>query len=337
MTASAKIGKQKGLTAVANSDGIIAALAIDQRSALRSLFARAMSIPAENVPAECLVQFKESVSSALTPHASAILLDPEYGLPAAARRAPGAGLLLAYEQTGYDKNVPGRMPRLLDGWSAQRLVDAGANAVKFLLYYSSRSSATVNDIKHTFVEKIGTECADAAVPFFLELVSFADGMDEKGLDFARIKPEIVSAGITEFSKQKYRVDVLKVGLPVNLSLVAGSPTADGEPLHSRQEAMNFCLQAASCAGVPFIYLSEGVSNATFQFGLELASEANINFSGVLCGRATWKDGVDVFVKKGASALQDWLADEGVRNIESVNRCLVSATPWFNFRNAAVGS
>ena len=101
--------------------------------------------------------------------------------------------------------------------------------------------------------------------------------------------------------------------------------------------MNLCSQAASCARVPFIYLSEGVSNATFQFGLELASEANINFSGVLCGRATWKDGVEVFVKKGGSALQDWLADEGVRNIESVNQCLISATPWFKFRSAAVGS
>src|SRR5258708_28975064 len=121
MTASAKIGKQKGLTAVANSDGIIAALAIDQRSALRSLFAHAMNIPAENVPAESLVQFKESVSSALTPHASAILLDPEYGLPAAARPPPTAGLLLAYEQTGYAKNVPGRRPRLRDGWTWQRL------------------------------------------------------------------------------------------------------------------------------------------------------------------------------------------------------------------------
>src|SRR5258708_24130146 len=229
------------------------------------------------------------------------------------------------------------MAGVVDGWSAQRLVDAGANAVKLLLYYSSRSSATVNDIKHTFVEKVAAECADAEVLFFFELVSLADGMNEKGPDFARMKREIVSGGITEFSKQKYRVDVLKVGLPVNLSLVAGSPAADGEPLHSRQEAMNLCLQAASCAGIPFIYLSEGVSIATFQFGLELASEATIDFSGVLYGRATWKDGVEVFVKKGGTALQDWLADEGVRNIESVNRCLVSATPWFNFRNTAVGS
>jgi tagatose 1,6-diphosphate aldolase len=71
--------------------------------------------------------------------------------------------------------------------------------------------------------------------------------------------------------------------------------------------------------------------------LELASEAGANFSGVLCGRATWKDGVEVFVKRGASALQAWLADEGVRNIENVNKHLDGATPWFKFGNAAAGS
>jgi tagatose 1,6-diphosphate aldolase len=337
MTMAVGAGKLAGLAAVADARGIIGALAIDQRGAMRDLFARSMGIETANVPGENLVQFKEAVSSILTPHASAILLDPEYGLPAAAKRAPGVGLLLAYEQTGYDKNVPGRLPRLLDGWSVTRLLDAGTNAVKLLLYYSSRSSAQINETKFDFVQKVGAECADSVVPFFLELVSYADGMDQKGVDFARIKPEIVSAGITEFSNAKYRVDVLKVGLPVNLAFVQGSPSSAGESLYTRQEAMKHCLHSASCARVPFIYLSEGVSNAAFQFGLELASEAGANFSGVLCGRATWKDGVDVFVKHGTSALHDWLADEGVRNIENVNKRLVTATPWFKFSNAAAGS
>jgi tagatose 1,6-diphosphate aldolase len=60
-------------------------LAIDQRSALRRLFAKASGRQANDVPAAWLVQFKEKVSQFLTPHASAILLDPEYGLPAAGR------------------------------------------------------------------------------------------------------------------------------------------------------------------------------------------------------------------------------------------------------------
>jgi tagatose 1,6-diphosphate aldolase len=322
-------GKQKGLEAVADSRGIIAALAIDQRSALRSLFSRAMGVEAGGVPPEKLSQFKEAVSSILTPHASAILLDPEYGLPAAAKRATNAGLLLAYEQTGYDKNVPGRLPRLLDRWSVKRLIEAGANAVKLLLYYSSRSSAEINGMKYAFVEKVGAECAASDVPFFLELVSYAEKMDEKGIEFARIKHEVVAAGVEEFSKLQYHVDVLKVGMPVNLNFVEGSPSAGGEILHTREQAKQQFLLAAACASIPFIYLSEGVSNATFQFGLQLAADAGAKFSGVLCGRATWKDGVEIFVKQGPHALQDWLGCEGVRNIENVNKCLGSATPWFD--------
>ncbi len=327
-------GKQKGLEAVADSRGIIAALAIDQRSALRSLFSRAMGIEAANVPPEQLSQFKEAVSSILTPHASAILLDPEYGLPAAAKRAKNAGLLLAYEQTGYAKNVPGRLPSLLVGWSVKRLIEAGANAVKLLLYYSSWSSAETNGLKHAFVEDVGAECAASDVPFFLELVSYAENLDEKGIEFARIKQEVVAAGMREFSQPQYRVDVLKVGMPVTLAFVEGSPSAGGEILYTREQAKQHFLLAAGCASLPFIYLSEGVSNSTFQFGLQLAAEAGVKFSGVLCGRATWKDGVEIFVQQGPLALQDWLGREGVRNIENVNECLGSATPWFEASHLA---
>jgi tagatose 1,6-diphosphate aldolase len=334
MTSSLSSGKQKGLQAVADSRGVIAALAIDQRGALQALFARAMGVAAADVPGENLSQFKEAVSSILTPHASAILLDPEYGLPAAAKRATNAGLLLAYEQTGYDKKVPGRLPRLLDQWSVQRLVDAGANAVKLLLYYSSRSPAEINEFKYAFVEKVGAECAASDAPFFLELVSYADSMDEKGIEFARIKHEVVTAGMSEFSKPRYRVDVLKVGMPVNLSFVEGSPSSDGAILHSREQAKQYFLSAAAGASIPFIYLSEGVSNDTFRFGLELAVEGGVGFSGVLCGRATWKDGVEILVKQGPHALQDWLGREGVRNIENVNECLGGARPWFEANRTA---
>jgi tagatose 1,6-diphosphate aldolase len=330
-------GKRRGLEAVADARGIIAAVAIDQRSALRSLFARSMGIEPENVPAERLIQFKEAVSRILTPHASAILLDPEYGLPAARQRAKSAGLLLAYEKTGYDQKVSGRLPNLLDHWSVARLAEAGADSVKLLLYYSSFSSTEVNDIKHAFVQRVGAECAAKDMPFFLELVSYAEGMEDKGIDFARTKPAVVVAGIAEFSKPGYHVDVLKVGVPVDLAYVEESPAASAEILYTRQQAKEHFLRASEVAGVPFLYLSEGVSNETFQFGLELAADAGATFSGVLCGRATWKDGVAVFAERGMAALEDWLAQEGVRNIENINQHLDAATPWFAFhRMSAAG-
>lgn len=337
MPAGLSAGKQKGLEAVADSRGIIAAIAIDQRSALRTLFSRAMGVEEADVPPEKLSQFKEAVSAILTPHASAILLDPEYGLPAAARRAGNAGLLLAYEQTGYDKNVPGRLPRLLDQWSVKRLVETGANAVKLLLYYSSRSSAGTNDFKQSFVEKVGAECAASDAPFFLELVSYAENMDEKGIEFARIKPEVIAESMKEFSKPRYRVDVLKVGVPVNMEFVEGSPSLRGEHLYSRAQAVGYYRQTAAEAGIPFIYLSQGVTNETFQYALELAAEADVAFSGVLCGRATWKDGVEILVKRGENALVDWLHTTGTQNIQNVNRHLKAAVPWQAARqNSASG-
>jgi tagatose 1,6-diphosphate aldolase len=106
--------------------------------------------------------------------------------------------------------------------------------------------------------------------------------------------------------------------------VEGSPNAGKDILYGRKEAIAYYRHAASAARVPFIYLSEGVSNETFQYALELATDAGVKFNGVLCGRATWQDGVSIFVKNGEKALEEWLLVEGVKNIENVNRCLIAA-------------
>jgi tagatose 1,6-diphosphate aldolase len=323
-------GKQEGLKAIADSRGIIAALAIDQRSALRRLFSAATGIAGDQISLELLEQFKEAVSRILTPHASAILLDPEIGLPAARLRAKNVGLLLAYEQTGYDKSVPGRLPRLLDGWSAQTLAAAGADGIKTLLYYSPFSASRINDLKKDWVHRVGEECAAQELPYFLELVAYHDEMDEKGREFAVLKPEVVTRGIEEFSKPQYCVDVLKVGVPVNMAFVGTRAGQNTNAVYTREEAKEHFRHAAAAARKPLVYLSEGVSNDTFSETLELAAEAGANFSGVLCGRATWKDGVPIFAARGLSALEDWLANQGVKNIQRVNALLGSAKPWFRF-------
>jgi tagatose 1,6-diphosphate aldolase len=67
----------------------------------------------------------------------------------------------------------------------------------------------------------------------------------------------------------------------------------------------------------------------------MASEAKTDFSGVLCGRATWKEGIPVYAKQGAKALEDWLGKEGVKNINAVNDSITSATPWYEKMGLAV--
>jgi tagatose 1,6-diphosphate aldolase len=330
-------GKQKGLGAVADSRGVIAAAAMDQRGSLKSAIAKEKGIDKKDVTAQMLEEFKTAVVRVLTPHASAILLDPEYGLPAALARAKNAGLLLAYENSGYDNTRPGRLPDLLDIWSVRRLVAAGADCIKILLYYSPFDPPDVNEIKHAWVERIGGECAAADAPFFLELVGYEENGDEKGIGFARKKPEIVSLSMVEFSKPQYGVDVLKVEVPVNMAFVAGSKACKGDAAYTRDQAKEHFRRAAAAAKKPFIYLSAGVSNDVFTETLELAAESGVNFSGVLCGRATWKDAIPVYAKQGVKALEDWLADQGVKNIENVNERLKAAKPWFSFYGAASAS
>jgi tagatose 1,6-diphosphate aldolase len=93
--------------------------------------------------------------------------------------------------------------------------------------------------------------------------------------------------------------------------------------------MKYFRDAAAVATKPFIYLSAGVSNAEFTEGLELAAESGVKFNGVLCGRATWKDGIPVYAKQGANAFRKWLEDEGVKNINNVNDRLKAASTWYS--------
>ncbi len=327
-------GKQKGLEAVSNDRGVIAAAAMDQRGSLKSAIAKEKGVDKKAVTDQMMAEFKEAVTRILTPHASAILLDPEYGLSATKIRAKNAGLLLAYEKSGYDNTQPGRLPDLLDHYSVRRIVAAGADCVKILLYYTPFDPPAVNETKHAWVERIGGECIASDVPFFLEFVGYEENVDEKSIEYARKKPEIVSRSMEEFSKPQYAVDVLKVEVPVNMTFVKGARSSKGESVYTREEAKEHFRRAASMAKKPFIYLSAGVSNDTFNESLELAAEAGTNFSGVLCGRATWKDGIPVYAKQGLKAFEEWLSKQGVANINNVNQRLQAAKPWFSFYGAA---
>ncbi|HLW54515.1 MAG TPA: tagatose 1,6-diphosphate aldolase [Candidatus Angelobacter sp.] len=319
-------GKLAGMKAVSDKRGVIAAAAMDQRGSLQKSLAKEKGT--EVFPA-MLEDFKSIVTEVLTPHASAILLDPEFGLPAARRRAKTAGLLLAYEKTGYDKTGPGRLPDLLDNWSARRLKEAGADCVKVLLYYTPADGQAINDKKHAWVERIGDECRANDIPFFLEFVAYEEGLDEKGFDFAKKKPEMVIGSMAEFTKDKYGVDVLKVEVPINMKFVEGAKAFAGQKAYSKKEAMEHFRRAAGVATRPFIYLSAGVSNSEFNESLALAAEAGVKFNGVLCGRATWKDGIPVYAKQGPKAFELWLQSEGVKNISNVNEQLKAATSWFS--------
>lgn len=317
--------KNRAMERLSTKDGIISALAIDQRGALKKMIKALGKEPSEDQISE----FKELVSAELTPYASAILLDPEYGLPAAKVRAKETGLLLAYEKTGYDATTPGRLPDLLADWSSLRLKEQQADAVKFLLYYDVDEAPEINHLKHVFIERLGSECEGENRPFYLELVSYdAQISDSSSPEYAKVKPHKVIEMMKEFSDPKYKVDVLKVEVPVNMNYVNGYST--GEFIHSKEEAATFFKEQSEATPLPFIFLSGGVSTELFQQTLIFAHESGSTFNGILCGRATWKDGVKAYVENGKDGAIHWLRTNGRENIETLNKVInETATSWFN--------
>lgn len=318
--------KLNRLKQLSTEEGFISALAIDQRGSLKKMIAQAGETDDIQKAVET---FKEAISEELTPYASSILLDPEYGLPASKVKAPTSGLLLAYEETGYDASEPGRLPDLLPIWSARRIKEEGADAVKFLLYYDADEGVEINDQKQAFVERIGSECKAEDIPYFLEILTYdKDIEDAKSKEYAKVKPRKVIEAMKEFSKDRYDVDVLKVEVPVNMNFVEGY--TEEEPVYTLEEAKGYFKAQDEATTLPYIYLSAGVSSKLFRDTLVFAKESGAAFNGVLCGRATWKDSVAVFANDGEEAVRKWLSTQGVANIEELNKTLnETATSWEN--------
>ncbi|MEM7737177.1 MAG: tagatose 1,6-diphosphate aldolase [Deinococcota bacterium] len=318
--------KLDNIKACANDHGVISAAAMDQRGSLQ----KAIAASGRDVTDDDLRAFKKSVTQVLTPHASAILLDPTWGLEAAAARSDNAGLLLAYEESGYDNTTSGRLPSLIDGYSVQRIAEAGGNAIKILLYINPFDKEEINEQKYAFTERVGAECEAVGLPLFLEPITYDDNITDS-FEFAKAKPKYVMAAMEELSKDRYGIDVLKLEFPLIAKHTGGLKASEGNEIaYSREEATDYLNQMGDMATKPYIFLSAGVDMPVFLESLELAAASGVRYNGVLCGRATWKGGIPVYGESGADALTDWLGGEGVDNINALNAVLdSSANPWYD--------
>lgn len=316
--------KRNYLQAVSR-DGVISALAFDQRGALKRMMAKYQS---EEPTRDQIEELKSLVSEELTPQASSILLDPEYGLPASQVRAADSGLLLAYEKTGYDATTTSRLPDCLDLWSAKSLKEAGADAVKFLLYYDVDGDELVNQQKKAYIERIGSECVAEDIPFFLEILTYDEKIsDNASPEFAKVKAHKVNEAMRVFSDERFAIDVLKVEVPVNMTYVEGF--AQDQVLFSQEEAAQAFHDQEAASQLPYIYLSAGVSAKLFQDTLVFAAQSGAKFNGVLCGRATWAGSVKVYIEEGPAAARQWLQTQGLQNIADLNQVLKeTASPWY---------
>ncbi|WP_130859606.1 tagatose 1,6-diphosphate aldolase [Gracilibacillus phocaeensis] len=320
-------GKKRGLELISDQEQIVFATAMDQRGSLGKMI---QSMNDHITYKDGLSQFKEGVSKVLGNQSSSLLLDPEYGWEAAAQLHDDVGLIMAYEKTGYDASEKGRLPNLVDEYAIQDLVQREASAVKLLIYFDHQEEALFNNTKKAFIKRVGDECRQNDLLFILEPVSYsAEGLNTKGTEFAKKKPAIIEYFMTEFSKEAYGIDLLKVEVPVSIYHIEGNHQYDNyDPVFSQEEAKAHYKNCSDKSRLPFIYLSGGVTNKQFVDTLYFAKEAGATFNGCLCGRAIWKDAVEPFAKEGPEAFHNWLESLGTDNLQKVKQAIrETATPW----------
>lgn len=303
-------GTRRGLDACATARGTFAVLALDHRQNLR----RELHPEApETTTYEEMVAFKRAVIRALAAHASGSLLDPEIGAAQciADGSLPGsAGLLVAIEATGYLGEANARVSRVLPGWSVEQAKRMGASAAKLLVYYHPRASNAAD--QERFVAGVADACRAHDLALFVEPLGFDPVTGGKLTGEARRQCVIETARrLTAIGG-----DILKAEFPYDVGVTDRAAWADA------------CAELDAASAVPWVLLSGGVDDATFERQVEVACEAGA--SGVLVGRSVWSPSATM-----APAERDaWLAGEGRRRLERLVRLVdAAARPWHERPNA----
>lgn len=279
-------GTRRGLAACASARGTFAVLALDHRRNLRRELHP--DDPSATTYAE-MVEFKRAVVRALSPAATGTLLDPEIG--AAQCLADGslpasAGLIVAIEATGYEGPATARVSRVLPGWSVAKAKRLGASAAKLLIYFHPDAPNAAD--QERLVERVAAECRAHDLPLFLEPLSFSQVEGEKLTGEARRQV------VVETARRLTRLgpDVLKAEFPYDPSVRDEARWAEA------------CAELDAASPLPWVLLSGGVDDATFE--VQVAAACRAGASGVLVGRSVWAPAATM-----PPAERDaWLATEG---------------------------
>jgi len=302
------IGKIRGLQRIADSNGVIRIAAMDQRGSLKKMLNKE---DPKSVGYEELRDAKLMLCETLAPHASAVLLDPEYGASEAIAKGvlPGdTGLLVSLEKSGYTGDIHARQAEFIPGWSVEKIKRMGGSAVKILVYYNP-DAQTASQIKD-FVKKTADDCATYDIPCIVETLVYPLEGDEKSPVFADQKTDLVlrtAADITGLG-----IDIYKAEFPI----VPG-------PDMDEDDALKQCVQLSAASKVPWVVLSAGVDFDIFTKVVEIACDGGA--SGFIAGRAIWKD---AFRIASAEERREYLKATGVSNLKEISETAIkSANPW----------
>jgi tagatose 1,6-diphosphate aldolase len=312
-------GKRWGLRRLADAQGHFSMVAIDQRPPIFSLLARRLGVPVESVPFAQVLALKRVLAEAFANEASAMLVDPNYGYPAAADVLnPARGLVMTLED---HRTTPDRRSSSIADWSAAKIRAIGGDAVKLLAWYHPRASSAVREHQQAFVQQVGEDCARHDLPFVLELLLYPLGTDDAAAyreDSAKRSDEVLHS-VEHFAHPRYQVDLFKLESPIAMAQLPAPGTAADAACTAAFDALH-----RACGDRPWVMLSAGAAPQEFERVVAYAARAGA--AGFLAGRALWADALEHWPDE--DAVRRHLQSQGVPRLNALRALLkAQGRPW----------
>ncbi|MCA0239528.1 MAG: tagatose 1,6-diphosphate aldolase [Proteobacteria bacterium] len=290
-----RLGKTWGLRRMADDAGHFTMVALDQRPPIVNLVAAKRGIAPSEVGFADMTAVKRLLVEVLGQGSSAMLMDPNFALPAALDQLPPhTGLVITLEDHRFRDTDGGRLSHSIRDWSVEKIKRAGADGVKVLAWYRPDAAADVLAHQRHYVRSIGDECRRWDIPYVLELLVYpfpkSAGHTTDYVEAPEKMPQLVLDSVAEFAKPEYGVDLFKLEAPLPGATL---PAPDGSAAH-RSAQRWFDDMGALCrgAGIPWVMLSAGVTPPQFLRVMDYAYAAGAN--GFLAGRAIWWEAMQSF-------------------------------------------
>ena len=293
----------KTLDGIANERGVFAIVAMDQRNTIKRMF---HAVGVQEVSDELMKQTKAVTVEALSPLASAFLLDPTFGVPALREyqcKADTCGLLLAAEPEVRGKYGEEPITHRDPAWNAEWAASLGADAYKFFnqLRADRPFDGEGPDIREQnlqCVRDIVADCRPAGMPVVIENLIYK-------LPGEELTPERRTRAILEAARALNDIDgidLLKLEYP-------GSPEA--------------CRELAEILDRPWAVLSAGVPFDQFAEAMQISFDEG-GASGFIAGRSVWKEAIGLT----GDEQRRFLREVSVPRLERlVSIAQAKARPW----------
>jgi sulfofructosephosphate aldolase len=289
---------KRDLSRLARPSGALAMVAVDQREALRGMFAKHQSDPVLDAQ---LTQFKVNVARELSPYASGLLVDQEFGLDAivdSRELSSTCGLIAAADLLIGPAGGAATDTAVDPAVDPHRMKSIGAAGLKFLVLWRNDESP---ESRMKLVNEFNALCDAVDLPSIIEVIVKAPHDSSKSWDR---EAELITAAR---EARNWGADLYKAEVPFH-----------GEGDLKEITAASAAISEA-IAG-PWVVLSNGVKAEFFADAVMACSQGGA--SGFLAGRAVWADIV------GTLDINKALREVSVPRLEKLAEIVdAHAKPW----------